>query len=337
MKITTPDNNCFMTDSIFSRYSQGENHVTSTFLAVLKQLSLHNMDYLISAILGDEIELVEFNNQPSSGNVGVPDAEITANIRILIETKVERNSVDRAQLDRHLLSLKDSSNEYLFILTPDKDQPEKVNELINDLHSKGENKQVAWASFAQLSAYIDSLITESINTVSEHECFILKQFDLLLDNKGLLAPEEDTVIVAARSAWSIYLDTGVYACQVNRSFRAVDYMGFYNQGNIQPKIAKIIDSVDDVELLPNLHQNELGIAVDRLLAERPEMKGHRQKVFLLSPQESADTRTLENAIKNVSKSKSDKTTAFTMSQRYVVLSNLVGAKNTDDIWRNQSK
>lgn len=326
-----------MADSIFSRYSQGENHITSTFLAVLKQLSLHNMDYLISAMLGDPIELVEFNNQPSSGNPGVPDAEITANIRILIETKVERNKVDRAQLDRHLLGLKESSNEYLFILTPDTVQPERVNKLIDDLDSQSIKKQVAWASFAQLSAYIDSLITESSNTVSEHECFILKQFDLLLDNKGLLAPEEDTVIVAARSAWHIYLATGVYACQVNRSFRDVQHMGFYSSGKIQPEIAKILDSIDDVELLPNLHQSELGIAVDRLLAERPDMKGIRQKLFLLSPPESADTRILENAIINVNKSKSNKTTAFTMSQRYVVLANLDGAKNTDDINRNQTK
>lgn len=167
-----------MTDSIFSRYSQGENHITSTFLAVLKQLSLHNMDYLISAMLGDAIELVEFKNQPSLGNPGVPDAEITANIRILIETKVVRNTIYRGQLDRHILGLKESSNGYLFILTPDKDQPKIVNELIKDLDSKGEKPQVAWASFAQLSGYIDNLITERVFACGPSYLVVLREGDL---------------------------------------------------------------------------------------------------------------------------------------------------------------
>ncbi len=92
--------------SIFSTYSTGENRVTASFLAVLRSLSLDRIQRLLGALLEQsEFESIRFENQPSKGGAGVPDAIIQSNVRLLVETKTERNAVDPAQIDRHLARL----------------------------------------------------------------------------------------------------------------------------------------------------------------------------------------------------------------------------------------
>ena len=54
-----------MSPCLFSTYSQNENRVTSTFLAVLSSLSLNLMQQIIGAMIGDDVELISFTNQPS--------------------------------------------------------------------------------------------------------------------------------------------------------------------------------------------------------------------------------------------------------------------------------
>ena len=89
--------------NIFSTYSTGENRVTASFLAVLRSLSLDRMQRLIGSLLEQsEFELIRFENQPSKGGTGVPDAIIQSSIRLLLETKTERNAVSLPQIKRHL-------------------------------------------------------------------------------------------------------------------------------------------------------------------------------------------------------------------------------------------
>ena len=88
--------------SIFSTYSTGENRVTASVLAVLRSLSLGRIERLLAAILGEsEFELVRFQNQPSKGGAGVPDAIIHSSFRMLIETKTVRNALHRPLIERH--------------------------------------------------------------------------------------------------------------------------------------------------------------------------------------------------------------------------------------------
>ena len=56
----------------------------------------------------------------------------------------------------------------------------------------------------------------------------------ILDNMG------DAVIVAAKSAYDLYLRFGVYACQPRRTFRTAQWMGFYLDKTIQPEIPRIL-------------------------------------------------------------------------------------------------
>ncbi len=77
--------------SIFSTYSTGENRVTASFLAVLRCLSLDRMSRLLGSLLEQsEFELIHFENQPSKGGTGVPDAIIQSSVRLLLETNEMR-------------------------------------------------------------------------------------------------------------------------------------------------------------------------------------------------------------------------------------------------------
>lgn len=141
--------------NIFSTYSTGENRVTASFLAVLRSLSLDRMQRLIGSLLEQsEFELIRFENQPSKGGTGVPDAIIQSSIRLLLETKTERNAVSLPQIKRHLERL-DTAAEVvaiLIVLTPDDSRPEELDRL-ND-------PRVVWTSFAILDQAIDEMLDD---------------------------------------------------------------------------------------------------------------------------------------------------------------------------------
>ena len=93
-------------NNLFSTYSQGENRVTSSILAVIRNLSLDRIERILRALLEQtDLEFVRFDNQPSKGGEGVPDAIIQSSFRLLIETKTERDALNRPQLERHLAKL----------------------------------------------------------------------------------------------------------------------------------------------------------------------------------------------------------------------------------------
>ena len=79
--------------SIFSTYSQGENRVTGTFISLLRTLPVDDMQQLIGLLLEEpELKLFSIGNQPRE-RYSVPDAEISGNFKILIETKLRPGEV----------------------------------------------------------------------------------------------------------------------------------------------------------------------------------------------------------------------------------------------------
>lgn len=312
--------------SIFSTYSTGENRVTASFLAVLRCLSLDRMSRLLGSLLEQsEFELIHFENQPSKGGTGVPDAIIQSSVRLLLETKTERNAVNLPQLKRHLERLDKSSEEtaLLLVLTPDDVRP-KILDKLNDA-------RFAWASFAMLDQAIDEMIGAKYEVVSEREAFLLRELQSMLGAENLLANANDVAVVAARSAWPEYNELHAYVCQPNRSFQQVTRLGFYSKGVIYPLVPKILATFDEVEMRKNAHAGELGVLVNKLLKEEARPIGGLFKVLLLSAPDSPDTLTLVNPISNDKRSKSGKPTAFTMGQRYVSSEALKLAKTTSDL------
>jgi len=231
-----------MSPCLFSTYSQNENRVTSTFLAVLSSLSLNLMQQIIGAMIGDEVELISFTNQPTSKRQQyhlVPDAMISGDFKILIETKLQQNTVDEDQIRKYQKQLGERKNAYLVILTPDPACPDVVENISR------KDPRVVWCSFNQINSIIDDFFKNGSEVISEKDAFLLKNFQMLLDLENLLSQPE-VLIVPARFAWSHYLNTSSYICQPNRTFQKTTYIAFYNEGKIMKKVPKILKAVNEV-------------------------------------------------------------------------------------------
>ncbi len=320
-----------MRTSIFSTYSTGENRVTASILAVLKSLSLSRIERLLGALLEQsEFELVRFQNQPAKGGSSVPDGEILSSSRILIETKIKRNSVRAKQLQHHLQQLNSSreSTRLLLVLTPDQSQPSAFK------HVTDRQNRLVWASFAALDQAIDELLADGNEVISEREAFLLRQLQSMLVEEGLIGTASEVVVVAARHAWPEYQRCSAYICQPRRAFKPVKRIAFYSQGQVYPLVPSILDMQDEVVLERARHKGALGQVIDKLIDSIPQSKkevGHSYKVFLLSSPDDPKTMKLKGPILNDLESKTGQPIAFTMGQRYVAVAKLAKAKATSDL------
>lgn len=316
-----------MAESIFSIYSTRENRVTGSILAVLRSLALGLTERLLGALLQEsEFQLLHFQNQPAKGGEGIPDAVITGSCRVLIETKVALNAVSKEQVLRHLKRLDgQEALQRLLVLTPDERKPRALDALTDT--------RIAWASFAMFDQAIDELLTDPQEVIAEREAFLLRNVQLMLQEENLLKFANEVVVVPAARAWPEYLQFNAYVCQPNRTFQQVDYMAFYADGAIQPKVPKILEVVDAVVLEPDSLgvSREVAQVIRQMIEAGVRERGVLHKVFLLSP--SADSRTviLSGPVVNDLTSASGRGIAFTQNQRYVSLSGLRAARKTSSI------
>jgi len=284
------------------------------------------MQRLLGALLEEsEFELVTFQNQPSKGAVGVPDAIIQSSCRLLVETKIKRNTVKVDQLENHLKRLDQATEAVciLLVLTPDDTRPSILDVIRDD--------RLAWASFAALDQAIDEMLDDKYEVVSEREAFLLRELQNMLMAENLVVSTNDVVVVPARNAWPEYEQYHAYVCQPDRPFQQVIRLAFYSYGHIHPLVPLILESHPHVEFVPGKHKGKLGELISTLLKANKRKEGTAYKVVFLSPPESPDTLKLDHSIPNDLKSKAGKTTAFTQNQRYVPSERLRTAKTTSDL------
>ncbi len=314
-----------MFNNLFSTYRQGENRITSTFLAVLQRLSLPNIDRILRTLIEDTaFSLVSFENQPKRER-STPDARIRTGPTIWIETKTASNTVRSGQIRRHLESLGDG--ERLLLLTPDDDQP-------GDLRD-----EVIWSNFRTLIKAIEEILEDKSEPPSEKEAFLLREFISMIQEDGLIGSTESRVlVVAAREAWPIYKNLNAYLCQSNRSFQPSTHLAFYAEGAVQPlvpKIKEIVESVnltrEGIEYLEGDQKNlaeELLTQIEKLY---PNNKWTQGKVMFLSEPDDDETVKLKQKIINDKKDKNEKNVAFVMGHGYVTLESLKTASKTSEL------
>ena len=203
-----------MTTSLFSTYRQGENRVTSTFIAVLQRLSLPNMDRILQALLEDgDFNLVTFTNQVKVKKLDtIPDAKIGMGHAIYIETKTKPNDVGKSQIKGHLEHVKD--DERLLVLSPDESKPSLFSEMpfVND-------KRLVWSNFTTLAGVIEDILSDEGEPPTEREAFLLREILRMLQQDGLLfSSENQCLVIAAGHAWQYYEDLSAYLTHP-RNFR----------------------------------------------------------------------------------------------------------------------
>ena len=320
-----------MTTNLFSTYRQGENRVTSTFMAVLQRLSLPNIDRILQGLLEDSaFSLVSFDNQPR-GKKSTPDARIGTGAAIWIETKTARNAVRINQVRRHLDSLREGEN--LLLLTPDENAP------------AGLDKRVVWSNFKTLERAVEEILGDDAEPPSEKESFLLREFLSMLREDNLLHSAETRVMVlGARFAWPMYELLRVYRCGTNKPMRALrdtDHLAFYAGGEIKPLAPRIKEVVESIDMSQLNEIESLGNPRKRLAKRlRNRIDHHGQwrefgqafKVMFLSEPNDEETVKLEEPIINDKKDKNGDPTPFTFGQpRYVTLKSLREARRTSEL------
>ncbi|WP_158855030.1 hypothetical protein [Halorhabdus sp. CUG00001] len=321
-----------MPNPLFSTYTQGENRVTSTVIAVLEHVNNQLAEDILEALTDEsDLSLVSFDNQVT-GVDSVPDATIKSSTALWFETKTSRDAVDKEQLENHLHALEEDEAELqrLIVLTPDARLPDEVAEI--------EDGRIVWANFDSLIDTIETVLERdvgnaeaSMSVPTEREAFLLRELSRFLYDEDLVSGKEDRVlVVAARRAWPEYQDTGLYFCQPNRSFKPVDHLAFYSDGEIKTAIPSVTDAIESIELTEETVRNRANLtqsqreqlldAVTQFRKEESERYGETEKVIFLQ-----DGIKLDHPVKNdKTASDSDRTVAFVQGHRYVSFSKLRG-------------
>ena len=300
---------------LFSTYRQGENRVTASMLAVFERIDLSLLEQLLGAASGEsELQMVSFRNQVS-GDESVPDAGISAHFNYLFEVKTVRDAVRIGQLRAHLGHFRGTGDERLFVITPDADEPLRIDTL------RTTGARVSWIGFGALAEAIRELTSVADGSVAEREAFLLRELVQLFEADGLLASPEDVVIVPARKAYPSYLNCSQYFCQAGRTFRpGLGYLGFYTGKAIQREVAEILDRRDHV-LISQSAADELAMSEDtsdrafaeviRYIIEETGNEDWEAQVFLLTDPDDERTIRLPAAIQHEGRG------AWTQNQRYV--------------------
>ncbi len=341
-----------MPNPLFSRYSQGENRVTASTLAVFERISFALVERILQTLCQEQnLSLLTIKNQFKPKDAGsIPDGVIKASFAYLLETKVVQGKVDEIQLRDHLKALDgipDAAHKKLIVLTPDYEEPPVIRELKSD--------SLVWASFntlydaiAEILAMDENWLSSSFSLVSEQERFLLKELVQMYLAEGLInnGPSDSVLIVPARWAIHDYEKYSAYLCQPHRSFQRVEYLGFYHGGVIDRRIAKVLappierielttQGIQDLIVANNSNQDESGKGANKIIAKdvftmledlvakltSPQL-GETMKVFFLSSPDASETIKLKQNIRNDLRNAGGKPIAFTMGQRYVSLANL---------------
>lgn len=319
-----------MPNPLFSTYTQGENRVTSTVIAVLEHVNNQLAEDILEALTDEsDLSLVGFDNQVT-GVDSIPDAAIKSSTALWFETKTSRAAVDQTQLENHLKALDNDAAELqrLVVLTPDERIPDEVVDI--------EDERIVWVSFDSLVDTIETILERSVGSVeasmsvpTEREAFLLRELVRFIYDEELVSGKDDRVlVVAARKAWPEFEKHEIYFCQPNRSFKPVSYMAFYKEGEIKSTVPKVTDAIEAVELteetvrsrteLSQTHREKLLDVVDQLREEKSERYGETQKVIFLR-----DGKELNQAVENdKTATESDRTVAFVQGHRYVSFSKL---------------
>lgn len=331
------------TNPLFSSYRTGENRVTGSMLAVFERVGVDVLERILGGALEDlsAVELIRFRNQVVDQRGSVPDASISGSFRFLLEVKTEANVPSvalRDQVERHLKGLNGThQDERVFVITPDGGRPAGLETFSPE--------QVAWINFDKLSEAITGVLNDLEEPVSAESAFLLRELRRLFETEGLIG-HQDTVIVAAASAYPAYERASAYVCQPDRRFRkGITHLGFYAEGEIKPEVARILhhwgsespilftrDNAEALRSSGGVPEAALADVIEAFLdmPQERDREGLEWQVFVLSGRAAKDTVRLTHPIKNTTRTRDGRRPwAWTLAQRYAHLDALrAGPKTT---------
>ncbi|MDH3050081.1 hypothetical protein QEN42_09365, partial [Gordonia alkanivorans] len=149
----------------------------------------------------------------------------------------------------------------------------------------------------------------------------------------------DTLVVPATNAWPLYLSLGIYICPPTRNFRPFEYLAFYTDGEVKPKVARLRHHRDNVEwstaeaarltaLAGPTHKFDRQIGAAIAACRRDGWTEGRYQIFMLSKAEDPTTITLTAPIPHTQTGRGQ---GFVRRHRYISHHSLQTATTTDDL------
>ena len=323
---------------IFSRYSQGENRVTASITAVLRVLSLPAFSYVVEGFFSEaNTDLIMITDQPSRNGKGIPDAIIASSFMVIVEAKMPGNGFNRKQMEGHAnrLRVDESHSKRVLIFLTDKDDEPDFTAWKSEQSDRDLFRHV---SFAQLYDTLDSLVQNGAIALSDTEEFLLKNLLLMFEAEGLLGRPEDTVVVAAGDTYEANIKYGVYICQPGRSFRDVEHIGFYKDGEIKPMFLCVGSARRGREVVLSDLRNDKASAEDKKLADIIDAYltdlGWADVPFFQGPFQVFQGEVLDigRSVENdLTARNSARRVAYTQGQRYAELKKIKAAPTTSKL------
>ena len=348
---------------IFSTYSQNENRVTSTILAVLEELHQKLVALILQRLTEDDnLPFLKYTNQPHKKNsTSIPDGHIEGLFSYYIETKVKKDAYEKdhnqSQLKNHLEGYVEKMPEgvrsALIVITSDNSKPKFIKQY--------ETKNLCyWANFYKLIEIIDEILSNKEDILqyilTNRETYLLNELKNFISECPDLLPYDDytkRVIVIANKDfyYRLYKEVGCCIWQPRRFFQKSAYMAFYADNRIREIVPRILGYIDSMVDIPNkrFDENEIVIFDEKIIKKDDFIKRlhkicdflasdlqtrsfQNNKIILLSKENDDKTITLGNEVKNDLTSSSGRRTAFTMGQpRYVNLDTLKRARTTQNL------
>lgn len=159
-----------------------------------------------------------------------------------------------------------------------------------------------------------------------------------LSSERPIIPERNVLVVPAADTWTLYEQkrAHAYICPPERSFRNFEYIGFYADQEIKPKIALVTHQFDAVDFNQKNAKRlkKTGSEVDHKLGSVIGISMSQMsasgiyRVFLLTGPTDDETITLDSPITH---GKRGKGSAFAQRSRYFAKSQLTSARDTGDL------
>lgn len=146
---------------------------------------------------------------------------------------------------------------------------------------------------------------------------------------------DDTVVVPARNAWSLYQECRAYVCQAGRAFREVGRVAFYADREIKIDVPAVVHRRDNVRwtaeeaALLRASSDRYDRKIASVIENSLDMwTDGRYQVFLLTSPGDPRHRQLAKPVPHAATGKGS---AFVQRQRYVSLHSLETATTTADM------
>lgn len=252
----------------FQRYHSKENVATANTMLLLSRLYSYSSDkffrFLKSEYFSDRFEPeIVFTLQEKSEE-SVPDATITQEgFKIVVETKMS-DWFHSDQLLRHLKSFKEERNKVLIIIAPElmaKDKKAKFEEQLREY-----NENHAYPVIHINTTF--ELLAEAVQGVIDDRDYEMQDvlddyLNYCYNDSLILVPDswKWMRVQLAGTTFDFNIRQKLYYDDIDRGFRAHDYLGLYKEKSIRAigRITDIITAVleEDGEITYSVEKGEI--------------------------------------------------------------------------------